>query len=99
MKQKRWISEEMAIELGIIRRVLGFVNWAITYGPHAVNEELRLIQLPPRGDNFIAPLGGNGILKRYMKNYCVNSERNVRNSACVMLISFAQQYHIHSTSR
>lgn len=43
---EKWISEEMAIDRGIIRRFVGFIDWATIFGSHAVDEKLGLIKLP-----------------------------------------------------
>ncbi len=44
----QWISVELAIERGYIRRVFGLADWAIKFGEYAINKELRLIKMPSK---------------------------------------------------
>ncbi len=39
---------ELAIERGYIRRVFGLADWAIKFGEHAINKELRIIKMPSK---------------------------------------------------
>lgn len=43
-KETKWISEEMAIELGYLNR-FDFEEYAIARGKHSVDEKLRLIRI------------------------------------------------------
>lgn len=39
------MSEAMAQDMGIIHGHFGLIDWGIRFGIHAINEELKLIQL------------------------------------------------------